>query len=67
MQLISKFDKGIGFLCATDIFSKYALVIPLKYVTVTNAFKEILDESNRKQNKIWLDKGSDFYNRPIKS
>ena len=31
MQLISKLSKGIPFLlCAIDIFSKYALVIPLK-------------------------------------
>ena len=26
-----------------------------------------LDESNRKPNKIWADKGSELYNRPIKS
>ena len=31
MQLISKFNKGFRFLlCAIDIFSKYALVVPLK-------------------------------------
>ena len=31
MQLSSKFNKGLRFLlCAIDIFSKYALVIPLK-------------------------------------
>ena len=28
-----------------------------------NYFQKILDESNRKQNKIWEDKGSVFYNR----
>ena len=31
MQLISKFNKGIGFLlCVIDIYSKYAKIIPLK-------------------------------------
>ena len=31
MQLISKFNKGFGFLlCVIDIFSKYAWVVPLK-------------------------------------
>ena len=31
MQLISKYDKGIRYLlCATDLFSKYAFVAPLK-------------------------------------
>ena len=58
------------FLCLIDIYSKYARIIPLKdnkAVTVTNAFQKILDESNRKQNKIWVDKGSEFYNRSMKS
>ena len=27
----------------------------------------MLDESNRNPNKIWVDKGSKFYNRSIKS
>ena len=51
-------------------FSKYAWVIPLKdkeSVTITNAFQKILDESNRKLNKIWVDKGSEFYNGSVKS
>ena len=30
-------------------------------------FKKILDESNRKPNKIWVDKGSEFYNRSMKT
>ena len=52
------------------IFSKYAWVIPLKDkkgITITNAFQKILKESNRKPNKIWVDKGSEFYNRSMKS
>ena len=70
MQLISKFNKGIRFLlCFIDIFSKYAWVIPLKDkkgITITNAFQKILKESNRKTNKIWVDKGSEFYNSSFK-
>ena len=66
MHLISKFHKGLRFLlCVSDIYSKYSRVIPLKYkkdITITNAFRKILDESNRKPNKIWVDKGSKFYN-----
>ena len=34
---------------------------------LTNAFQKILDESNRKPNKTWVDKGSEFYNRSMKS
>ena len=31
MQLISKYNKGIRYLlCAIDLFSKYAWVVPLK-------------------------------------
>ena len=63
MQLISKFSKGIRFLiCVIDIFSKYAWVIPLKDkkgITITNTFQKVLDEPNRKPNKIWINKGSD--------
>ena len=71
MQLISKFDKGFRFvLCVIDIFSKYAWVVPLKYkkgVSIVDAFQKILDDSNRKPNKIWVDKGSEFYNNSFKN
>ena len=70
MQLINKFNKGFRFLlCFIDIYSKYAWVIPLKdkkRITITNAFQKTLDESNQKPSKIWVDKGSEFYNRSIK-
>ena len=70
-QLISKFNQRFRFLlCVIDIYSKFAWVIPLKAkkgITITNAFQKILDESNHKPNKIWVDKGSEFYNRSIKS
>ena len=71
MQLISKFNKGINFLlCATYIFSKYAWVIPLKDkkgMTIVNAFQKVLNKSELKPNKIWVDKGSEFCNRLMKS
>ena len=70
MQLISKFNKGFRFLlCVIDIYSKYAWVVPLKDkkgVSIVNAFQSILKKSNRKPNKIWVDKGSEFYNRLMK-
>ena len=71
IQLISKFNKGFRFLlCVIEIYSKYAWVIPLKDkkgVTVTNAYQKILKEYNRKSNKIWVDKGSEFYNSTMES
>ena len=66
MQLLSRYNKGIRFLlCVIDIFSKYAWVVPLKDkkgVSIVKAFQSILKQSNRKPNKIWVDKGSEFYN-----
>ena len=38
-----------------------------KVITITIAFQKILDESNCKPNKLWVDKGSEFNNRSIKS
>ena len=36
-------------------------------ITITNAFQKNFDESNCKPNKIWVDKGSEFYKRSMKS
>ena len=70
MQLLNKFYKGFRFsLCVIDIFSKYAWVIPLKDkkgISIVNAFQEKLDDLKRKPNKIWGDKGSEFYNNSFK-
>ena len=57
-------------LCVIDIYIKYARDILLKDkkgISVTNALLTILDESNRKPNKIWVDKGSQLYNRSMRS
>ena len=37
-----------------------------KGIAITNAFQKILDDLNRKANKILVDKGSEFYNRSMK-
>ena len=67
MQLLSKYNKRIR--CVIDIFSKYAWVVPLKDkkgISIVKAFQSILKQSNRKPNKIWVDKGSEFYNAYLK-
>ena len=38
-----------------------------KSIIISNAFIKILKEPNRKSNKIWIDKDSEFYNRSMKS
>ena len=50
--------------------SEYSWHIPLKDkkdIIITNTFQNFLEESNHKPNKIWLDKGREFYNRSMKS
>ena len=66
MQSLSRKNKGIKYLlCAIDLFSKYAFVIPLKDkkgISTVNAFNKIIKQSNRKPNKIRVDQGGEFYN-----
>ena len=66
MQSLSRKNKGIKYLlCAIDLYSKYAFVIPLKDkkgISIVNAFNKIIKKSNRKPNKIWVDQGGEFYN-----
>ena len=68
MQLLSRYN--IRFLlCVIDIFSKYTWVVPLKDkkgISIVKTFQIILKQSNRKPNKIWVDKGSEFYNVSFK-
>ena len=60
MQSLSKYNKGIKYLlCAIDLCSKYAWVIPLKDkkgTSTVNAFQQIISKK-RKPNKIWVDQG----------
>ena len=70
MQSLSRKNKGIKYLlCAIDLYSKYAFVIPLEFkkgISVTNGFNKIIKQSNRKPNKIWVDQGGQFYNNVFK-
>ena len=57
MQSLSKYNKGIKYLlCAIDLFSKYAWVVPIKDkkgTSIVNSFKKIISKE-RKPNKIWF-------------
>ena len=68
MQSLSKYNKGIKYLlCAIDLFSKYAWVVPLKdkrRITI-NGFQKIVSKK-RKPYKIWVDQGGEFYNKVFK-
>ena len=76
-QLISKSNKGIHFLLFVIFYYLLLFVICYKHglflwkikkrITITNAFQNFLKGFNRKPNKIWVDKRSEFYNRSMKS
>ena len=73
MQSLSKYSKGIKYLlCALDLqLNKYnyAWVVPIKdkkSVRIVDAFQKLLKEFNRKLNKIWVNKGGEFYNNSFK-
>ena len=63
MQSVRKYNKGIKYLlCASDFFSTYAWVVPLKDkkgTSIVNAFQKIISEG-RKPNKIWVDQVVNF-------
>ena len=69
MQLLSKFNKGFKYLlCAIDLFSKYAWVVPIKDkkgTSIVSAFKKIISKE-KKPNKKWADQSSEFYNQSFK-
>ena len=68
MKALSDYNDGVTFLLLViDIFSKYGWVIPLKDKkgkTVAEALKNIFEE--RKPEKLWTDKGTEFYNKDVK-
>ena len=68
MSALSKDNHGYTFLLLViDTFSKYGWVIPLKDKkgqTVADALKTIFEE--RKPEKLWTDKGKEFYNKDVK-
>ena len=52
MQSLSKYNKGIRYLlCTTDLFSKYAWVVPLNNrteIAIVNAFQRIISKGQIK-------------------
>ena len=68
MQAFSKFNLGVKYLLAViNVFSKYGWLIQLKDKTgksVALALKTIFEE--RKPEKMWVDKGKEFYNKDVK-
>lgn len=69
MQAFAKFNSGVKYLLTViDVFSKYGWIVPLKSKTgveVAEAFSKIYKE--RRPEKLWVDKGKEFYNKNVKA
>ena len=67
MESLSSKNKDVKcLLCVIDVFIKYTwvkLFQDKKGKTFLNAFIEIVNESNHKPNKLWIDQGRAFYNK----
>ena len=69
MESLSSKNKNVKYiLCVIDVFNKYTWVKPLKdknSKAVFNAFIKIVNESDRKPNKLQVDQGREFCNKLI--
>ena len=63
---LSKLNKNYKFtFTVIDNHTKYAWAIPLKDKSgksTTIAFKKLIDKEKRKPQKVWSDRGKEFYN-----
>ena len=66
MKSLSSHNKNVKYLSYVDVFTRYTWVKSLedkKGKTVYNAFIKIVNESNCKPNKLWVDQGKEFYGK----
>lgn len=67
MSSLSKQNTGFKYiLTVVDVLSKYAWAVPIgdkSASTVLNAFKSVLNTSNRHPSKLWIDEGKEFLNK----
>ena len=60
MEILSSNNKNVKYLlCVIDVFTNFAWVKPLMVnnglITVLNGFIKIVNESNHKPSKLWVD------------
>ena len=64
---LAKYNKDYKFIFTIiDNHTKYAWAVPIKNKTgksTTNALKHLIEKEKRKPEKIWSDRGKEFYNK----
>ena len=70
-EKLSEENKGYKYLLnVINVFSKYAYSIPFKSKSsdfIIEAFNKLFKFDNRKPNKLWTDRGSEFVNHKFKN
>ena len=70
MQQLQSYNHGFRYILnVIDVFSKFVWSVPIKDKTgktITNTFQSIVKTSKRKPKKLWVDNGSEFYNKIFK-
>ena len=65
--ILAKYNKNYKFIFTIiDNHTKYAWAIPIKDKSgksTTNAFEKLIEKEKRKPDKIWSDRGKEFYNK----
>ena len=71
MQAFAKDNDDVKYLLTViDVFSKYGWIVPLNDKSGKSTaqwFHEDIYESGRKPEKVWVDKGKEFYNKDVKT
>ena len=69
MESVPSENRNVKYLfCVIFFLTKYAGVKHLKdkkVKTILNYFIELVNKSKRKPNKLWVDQGREFYNKPV--
>ena len=67
LNILISYNNGYRYiLCIIDVFSEYTWAVLLKNKTaaiVLSAVQEVVKKSKRIPQKVWLDQGSEFYNK----
>jgi hypothetical protein len=70
MGKFAKYNRGFKYLLTIiDTFSKYGWIVPLKDKSansVVEAFESVFKRSGRILERLWTDKGTEFYNEKMK-
>ena len=71
LNSLVSFNDGYRYILRIiDVFSKFAWAVPLKNktaATVLSAVEDVVLKSKRIPEKVWLDQGSEFYNKSFQA